>query len=640
MPTLDDIRAQYPQYGDMPDADLAGALYSKFYSDIPRADFDAKIGLKPAAPAPKQAELRAYNPSMRDKVATFLTDLISGGERPSEGVARGVEIATGSRGLGVTGPGIVDATPIGPLFAGDEALRASKEGDIVGAGISALGAIPAVGPPVRAAATAAKPGMEAAAAAARQGMTIPGYMASDNLVQKRVAGGLSGTPVIGDPIARATRATAESAGSRVAEIADAVAPSGASPQAAGGIARDQLAEWITGKGSGSSANLMKAGYDALDQRIKPDTFVPLNRTRLAAGEMKADDIASATPDGQKIISMVQDALQRPQGLTYEGLKTLRTRIGDKLDQSLEPGVSGKLLNRIYGSLSEDLRFAAQRAGVAKRGSSGAAALQAFDDATARAREIFGQRAELARIVGAQGDATGAQVFERIMSLAGSTSRGDVARLQLAKRAMGTQAWDEVTAARIRSMGLDKNDMFSPARFNTEYGSKRFPEDAKRVLFDRDTKAALDDIYQVSRRWEENQAFGNPSGSGRSIAVTGALVSAWVHPLSLIAEAIGGYALSSALARPASAQAIARYVNASAQYAQRPSPATQSIVRQTIRTLAPTVATLAGGDSKTLEQQLEPKAQKQAARPVSSFEEALKLPKGARFVDPNGVERVR
>lgn len=44
MAGLDDFRAQYPQYNDMPDTKLADALYSKFYSDMPRDQFDAKIG--------------------------------------------------------------------------------------------------------------------------------------------------------------------------------------------------------------------------------------------------------------------------------------------------------------------------------------------------------------------------------------------------------------------------------------------------------------------------------------------------------------------------------------------------------------------------------------------------------------------
>jgi hypothetical protein len=48
MATLAEIRQQYPQYEDMSDRQLADALYSKHYSDMPRADFDQKVGLAPA----------------------------------------------------------------------------------------------------------------------------------------------------------------------------------------------------------------------------------------------------------------------------------------------------------------------------------------------------------------------------------------------------------------------------------------------------------------------------------------------------------------------------------------------------------------------------------------------------------------
>jgi|LakMenEpi03Aug12_release.lakeMendotaPanAssembly.Ray.scaffolds.fasta_scaffold02703_3 hypothetical protein len=46
MATLAEIREQYPQYSDLSDAALADALYGKFYSDISRKEFDAKLGLK------------------------------------------------------------------------------------------------------------------------------------------------------------------------------------------------------------------------------------------------------------------------------------------------------------------------------------------------------------------------------------------------------------------------------------------------------------------------------------------------------------------------------------------------------------------------------------------------------------------
>jgi hypothetical protein len=53
MATIAEIREKYPQYSDMPDAALADALHSKFYADIPKTDFYAKIGL---STAPKAGE--------------------------------------------------------------------------------------------------------------------------------------------------------------------------------------------------------------------------------------------------------------------------------------------------------------------------------------------------------------------------------------------------------------------------------------------------------------------------------------------------------------------------------------------------------------------------------------------------------
>jgi transposase-like protein len=44
MATLAEIRAQYPQYNDMSDSALADAMYQKHYSDIPRDEFNRRIG--------------------------------------------------------------------------------------------------------------------------------------------------------------------------------------------------------------------------------------------------------------------------------------------------------------------------------------------------------------------------------------------------------------------------------------------------------------------------------------------------------------------------------------------------------------------------------------------------------------------
>ncbi len=59
---IQEVRAKFPQYGDMTDAALAKALHAKFYADMPFEQFSAKIGLNdpkavpdsaPQAPAPK-----------------------------------------------------------------------------------------------------------------------------------------------------------------------------------------------------------------------------------------------------------------------------------------------------------------------------------------------------------------------------------------------------------------------------------------------------------------------------------------------------------------------------------------------------------------------------------------------------------
>jgi len=50
MTNIAEIRKKYPQYSDMSDDALASALHQKFYSDIPRDEFNTKIGLTKTTP--------------------------------------------------------------------------------------------------------------------------------------------------------------------------------------------------------------------------------------------------------------------------------------------------------------------------------------------------------------------------------------------------------------------------------------------------------------------------------------------------------------------------------------------------------------------------------------------------------------
>jgi len=58
MPSIAEIRQQYPQYADMSDADLADRLHQKFYADMPRDEFDLKAGI-----------VKVEEPSIADSLA-------------------------------------------------------------------------------------------------------------------------------------------------------------------------------------------------------------------------------------------------------------------------------------------------------------------------------------------------------------------------------------------------------------------------------------------------------------------------------------------------------------------------------------------------------------------------------------------
>ncbi|MBT1154384.1 hypothetical protein J1C56_02135 [Aminobacter anthyllidis] len=86
MPTIAEVREKFPQYQDMSDEQLAGALHKKFYADLPIEEFNTKIGLgAPDAghnvPEYVPPGVEGYNKetglvehtSMNDKVGAFVT---------------------------------------------------------------------------------------------------------------------------------------------------------------------------------------------------------------------------------------------------------------------------------------------------------------------------------------------------------------------------------------------------------------------------------------------------------------------------------------------------------------------------------------------------------------------------------------
>lgn len=130
MATLAEIRAKYPQYSDLDDQTLLDGMYRKFYSDMPRDEFNKKVG----APAP---------PTVADNVADF-------GEQAIRGVNRGVnsllslpgEIIGGA--VNLVSPGSGDRfkwnNPVSEVMASEYAkpkTTLGRYGDAIGQAVGA-----------------------------------------------------------------------------------------------------------------------------------------------------------------------------------------------------------------------------------------------------------------------------------------------------------------------------------------------------------------------------------------------------------------------------------------------------------------------------------------------------------------------
>jgi hypothetical protein len=107
MPTIKEIRAQFPQYDDWNDAQLATALHKKFYADIPRDQFNKAIGFE--APTHKALSF--------EEGQALLDQERQGG-------------AGGALGAGLTGA--VEGVPVvGPLVMGGAQRAAARISSLI-----------------------------------------------------------------------------------------------------------------------------------------------------------------------------------------------------------------------------------------------------------------------------------------------------------------------------------------------------------------------------------------------------------------------------------------------------------------------------------------------------------------------------
>lgn len=406
------------------------------------------------------------------------------------------------------------------------------------------------------------------------GVTIPQFM-EGGTPARTVAAKLGAVPFVGDDINTAV-STARADTARAAEALAARTGGGAGPQAAGETVRDSLVDWTT---NGARA-VQERVYRPLDNLMQGRTG-QLTETATQVQRL-INEAASANNQsiGAAAIREVYDAATNPNGLTFSGMRRLRTRVGSLVDDSLNPEArtDRAALQAVYGALTRDMEDMVIRRGVR--------AQLAWGRANNVARQVAERRDALTRVVGRSGDATGESVVDRIVRMAGSTSSADAATLQQARRAAGPQVWRSVAGEAILRLGRNSADQFSPDTFVTKLSA--LSPAGRRMLFDslndRRLVAQLNSLYRVSQSLQQFSRLGNPSGTGGVAALVGAMGAAATGSMgATLATALGGRAVGSALSRPA--QITNPAPNAAAARALLTSPRVQRIISAVVATLS-------------------------------------------------------
>jgi hypothetical protein len=417
----------------------------------------------------------------------------------------------------------------------------------------------------------AAPVNEIAEAAARQGITMPRAAVTESIPLQATAGAVKEMPLVGTPLVKASRQSAE-------EIENAVSRTAAeygtgSTFAGGQAAKGGIENWITSKSGAISDRL----YGAVDKYVNPTVASPLTETQRAAQDIIARNAMSKLPEG-------------------------KARVGELLDTGILPeGMSGAELKQIYGALTKDLRASVKNAG-------GPEGLRAFDTANDLHRQISEKRAALAKIIGTKADAPPETVLSRIWSMASGKNGADISRLLQARKSMGAENWNEMTASIIDRMGRTAQDAeFSGDRFVTAWNN--LSGQGRKLLFSstgKDSAAkAVEDLVTISNAYKRLKEFSNPSGTGRTVTVGGMLGMAWVEPISMLTGALGGHVFARMMARPVTATPARNWAQTYVVAARAPNnPVAQAALAKSSAALAEKAGQQLGIDPARILQQLQ------------------------------------
>jgi hypothetical protein len=572
---MQEVRQKYPQYNDLSDEQLAGALHKKYYSDIPYEQFAAKIGLA-AADTEKPHDVssilsRMYELGPAESVKRIGGGLAEGAKNLATGVIEsGVNAATlGSRVMDGEVPVFDASGRTSPELIAESfnaATWASPASVAMGTGkqIARNAALEAAKRPP-------SEGAQVAQAARNLNVTLPRAVTSDSAAVNQLGKTVANIPIAGQPLRKASKTAIQQMDDAARGVQDDLGTG--SKQVAGNRIRQDMSSFSKIEEPAQVSAL----YSKVDRLVKPDVRIPLSETQRIAQNITARRNASKL-EGSSAVGFIERALQSKGGMSYDEIKNLRTAVGELKKNKSELAqrkISDTEIDAIYNGLSTDLKNAVKTGG-------GPDALRAFEEANTRAKTFARDKEALNKVIGQGSDEN---ITSRLIALAGNTSRANIKDLMLAKAKVSKETWDELAAAALNDMGRDASGAFTPDRFVTSWG--KMSESGKKLVFGQNPQhlKALDDLATVSTRFKRLNEYANPSGTAQSVLGGSYFTGLYVAPTTTISALIGANMTARLLAKPASAKAVADYAKAYEMAVRMPGRATQNGLAEKAKALA-------------------------------------------------------
>jgi len=337
---------------------------------------------------------------------------------------------------------------------------------------------------------------------------------------------------------------------------------------------------------------VSAAYENVAALMDKGKTTPLSNTQNAVADILGSRGESAIDGLGKAVDTVAEGIKRPGGMTFDGIKGLRTHLGEMLDSGVFPeGMSQGELRRLYGALSEDLKAAAMDSG----GPRGVAALERANELN---KQVVEWKEGIKKVLGPD-SRSGEGVSGAIIRMASKGSSADLETLAKARSAVPKEVWQDIASTAISRLGTSRNGEWTPAAFATDF--RNLSDRGKALLFrsvgSGDVLPFLNDIAEVSQKFVDRGKLANTSGTAghNALYATGGAIAAgiahgsMIEPLTAIGSIAGINGISRLLARPATASSVARWSRVYDKFAVSPSPASRVALETASRNLSNTAS---------------------------------------------------